>query len=221
MKRAVLCVAAVAALSLSGCLEPFRAQVEPSALRPGWTVKEGPEETHGAFGPNKVDVEYKFETSGGPPYPGHLLVVSLRQAGGFTSEELDAAAQDFLDAAAKGLTLARDKSLEGERFLRNGLHTHWFVREGTVVSSTANPIFKQDATVRLIAEVGYDGLSGTAVAAVGEAQIGSGVQCALIGPCSSPQSDLTTWNRMVGDRAGSIGKATDDKGMIDHLVTHG
>ncbi len=203
-------------------MEPFRAHVDSTALGGGiaWRVTKGPQEDNGLFGPNKVDTEYTHE-SDSPPFSGSLLVISLRQAGGFSSAELRALAQEFLHAAARdNMTLDVAKSADGERVLRNGLATQWFVNQGTWTHPDPNGLFDQDDTVGMIVEVGYDGLSSTAVAAIGTATLASHLQCPILGPCS-PQSDLRTWNKMVGDPSGSIGQARDASGLLYNLVTHG
>lgn len=221
VKRAALCVAAVAALSLSGCVDPFRAHVDPAAVKREWTVTEGGEQTSGAFGPNQVDTEYKY-VSTAAPFTGDLLVISVRQGGGFSTPELVDLAHRLLGAGAEAnMTLDPHASQEGERLLRNGLETHWIIEQGTVTRASATGLFRQDATVRLIAEVGFDGLSSTAIVAVGQAQIAAKVQCPLIGQCPSQPPDYTTWNYIVGDPAGSVGGARDNNGLLYNLVTHG
>ncbi len=223
---AVTVAVTAATVVLAGCAEPFRMHVDGGALQwmaehgVAWTVKNGAVETHGWYGPNKVDTQYTH-TSSNPPFPGQLVVISLRQGGGYHADELVAIAHDLLRAAAQdNMTIDGAQTASGERTLASGLETHWIVEQGTVTRNTPRGLFKQDSTVRLVAEVGYDGLSSTAVIAIGQAEVGSKLQCPLIGPCT-PQSDLRTWNSLVGDPAGAIDHVKDPHGLLYNLVTHG
>jgi len=224
VNRALLCVACAAALALPGCADPFRVHASGNALHTvPWVVKDGSEETHGWFGPNKVDTEYRFAGSS-TQYPGDVLVLSLRQGGGYSRDELIAFAHQYVAAAAQAnITLDASKSAEGGRTLRNGLETHWFMVQGRVMrdpGGNTRGLFKVDDTVRIVAEVGFDGLSSTAVVAVGEATVASCSQAPILGSCQ-PQSNTSTWDAIVADPSGSIGGARGSDGLLYNLVTHG
>lgn len=218
MSRALVVVAIVAAVALPGCTEPFRAHVPGHILRGAivWTTTEKPLEDNGPFGPNTVHVEYTHAGTRAP-YAGDLVVFSTRQFGGMTTPDLVREARDILADVSQGIALDAGKAKEGERELANGLRTHWIMLEGTVTGQ--GTIFRTDATVRLLAEVGFDGLSATAVIAIGRAQIGDR-SCSPIISCTDA-TDWATWDALAGDPRGSIDGARSNAGMVHNLVTHG
>lgn len=221
VNRAVILLAA-ALLLLPGCAEPFRVKVDPSVLKGSitWRVTERPTETRGIFGPNSVTTEYQHDGSS-PPFAGYVVVISQRQAGGYTRDELVAESRRLLAAAAdNNLTIDASLEQEGDRTLRSGVSTHWISQEGDV---TRSALFAQNARVRLIAEAGFDGLSGTAFVAIARVQVESATQCPVLVSCGA-NADTRTWGAVVADPQGSVDDCAEcrgNNGLLYSLVTHG
>lgn len=219
--------AAVALLVLPGCLEPFQSHVDPAILPRGWERADCPRATPSAPSPcggGKHEVDYTFDQGAGPPYRGILQVLSLRDLGRRSTEDLFALARDAVEKGAAAAEIDTDASRhqEGSRILRNGLVTRWFTDEGNVTQ--AGTLLSSNVRVRIVGEVGYDGRSQTSIVAIGIVQVAV-KQCTpvLIGTprCTFANENYATWNAMVGDEAGHIGGAFSRTGLIDHLVTHG
>lgn len=221
MRASVGCLA-VALVLLAGCTSPFQAHVDPSVLRSelAWSEERRDPESDGWLGATTVETLYTFDPPGnGPPFPGLLQVFSAK---GVTHDrdELLRVARDAVTAAmeAQAIQPAADGRHEGRRALQSGLETHWFSLEGTATETGA--LFSQSVRVRILGEAAFDGLSGTSVIVVGLAQVASTPSCPTILQCP-PDHDLRTWDSLAGDPEGSPAWGRNDKGLVDHLVTHG
>lgn len=205
-----------ATILLSGCSHAYRVRVDAAVLTRDLAWEE---ELRGSGA--ALETEYRFRAGDGPPYPAVLQVFSFRELGRRSTESLLALTEATVDnaTAREGITPDHSGDQEGTRTLANGLETHWFVREGTVTSTST--LFQQDVRVRIVGEVGYDGRSSSSVVAVGIAQVGIRQCTPIINTCSEEQADLRSWISMVGDAEGSVRGAVTRYGLIDHLVTHG
>ncbi len=224
--RTFLAAALLVAGGTAGCLDPFRAHVDPQALAASslqWVEVREPRDSGGWFGANVKETRYTFDPpatpADGPPYPGVLQVFSIRELDRRSTDAL----LDFTEAAIEeaaereSIVVDEDARVEGERVLANGLSTRWLTLEGRV--SDGGALFAEDTVVRLIGEVAHDGRSRTSIVAVGYVQVDSVVTCPILVSCQS-QQDFATWNDVAGDPAGSVGGATSTHGFIHHLVTH-
>jgi hypothetical protein len=213
---------AAAIVLLAGCASPFQAHVDPSVLRSElpWSEERKAPESDGWLGATTVETLYTFDpASNGPPFPGLLQVFSAK---GVTHdrEELLRVARDAVEAAmeAQNLQPIADGRHEGRRALQSGLETSWFTMEATATESGA--LFSQSVRVRILGEAAFDGLSSTSVVLVGLAQVAATPSCPTILQCP-PDNDLRTWGSLAGDPEGSPAWDRNDRGLVDHLVTHG
>ena len=218
-------LAALLAL-LAGCFEPYPIHVDPTVATADlkWVRQDCPESSRAEVETctsSKHEVDYRFRQGNGPPYPAILQVLSLREAGRRSTEELLALAHRAIDNGTAAESIERDASADqqGTRTLRSGVETHWFTREGTV--EAAGDLFTSNVRVRIIGEVGYDGRSQTSFIAVGIAQVALR-QCATPLPVQTCNTipDNRSWISMVGDEGGSVGGAVKGTGLIYNLVTH-
>lgn len=207
-----------------GCLEPYRARVDPDVLERApveWNVTVGKLQKDGWFGARSIETRYRFDPDDGPPYPAVLQVFSVRELDRATRGELRTRTERLIEEAVVqyGIVLDRAKDQGGERELGSGVSTLWFTREGR--TQTSSGLFQQEATVRVLGEVGYDGRSSTSIVVVALSQV-SELQCApLVCTTAREVRDLRTWINIAGDEEGSIGGATSQNGLVDHLRTHG
>jgi hypothetical protein len=219
----LLAAAALLAPALAGCLDPYRAHVDDAALAASpvaWTRSDQPQaDSGGLFGVKTAETDY---THGGssPPFPALLLVFSLRAVGRPSTDELLRFTHLAVDntTAARGIRIDQQQSSSGHRTLAGGVGTSFFTEEGT--SPATGGLFAVDTKVRIIGEVGYDGSSSTSIVSVGIAQVESSRTCPLGISCGTTHDEVS-WIEMVGDAAGTVGGATSQTGLIDHLVTHG
>lgn len=208
---------------LAGCTGVYRIHVDPDVLdrtQFGWTVTEHPPASSGLFGSASVETEYLYRSpDGNPPYSGLLQVFSLR-GDPRSTQELLAMAQGALAnaSAAQSIVISESTRDDGTRRLAGGLATEYVIYEGKVTASGFP--FPRDAFVRLAAEVGHDGRSGTSLVAVAIAQVGSATQCPVLGPCQAT-TDTRSWAEIVGDPQGAVDSMTSNTGLLYHLVTHG
>lgn len=219
----VLAVAALAAPLLAGCLDPYRAHVDEGVLARAtlaWTRSDQPQtDSGGLFGVKTAETDYTH-SGAGPPFPAMLVVFSIRTPSGPALDELMRLTHVAVDneTAAQGIRIDQQQSSTGQRTLASGMATRFFTEEGT---STTGGLFGSDTGVRILGEVGFDGLSSTSIVAVGIAQVDSSRTCPLGLPCGAPTHDEASWAEMVGDPAGSVGGATSQTGLVENLVTHG
>lgn len=224
MKAAsAIALAAVTALLVPGCLEPFRARVpaEVLASAPGWV--ETPGGVEGSwYGQKRVGTRYAFDRQSDdpPPFPGVLEVYSLRRMDDLSRSELERQARRLVAGNAEAYLIELEANgPEGSRKTAGGVTTHWFVLEGRTTQQGA--LFDQDVGVRFLAEFGTDGRSSTSFIAVGLAQVSRTNLCPfpLPGNCQPEESNLQTWIQVVGDPEGTIQGATSSTGFLDRLVT--
>jgi hypothetical protein len=214
-------LAAVAALLLPGCLEPFRVRVDEEVLTraPGWAVTQGAVDG-GFLGPKTREMRYAFDRDADAPTPfaGSLQVFGIRGLSSLDRRELLDLAKDLVEhgAADKNITLDPGGAA-GKRETVSGVGTSWFVREGRTTQT--GDLFQQGVRVRILGEVGHDGRSDTSFLVIGMAQVSRTNQCPIIGPCQPEETNLQTWIQIVGDPEGSIQGATSSSGFVDHLVT--
>ncbi len=198
-----------------GCLEPYRAHVDPAVVPDAWRRDDGSIEG-GAWGPKLTETAYTFDPDdGGPPFPATLLIYSLREMNRRGVSELLRFTRDTVEdvANAQGIQLDPVENANGDREIGNGAKTMWFTRAGTV---EASDLFTAGESVRIVGEAWYDARSRTSIVAVGFAQVS--------GPGTIPFQTLrdeTTWVRIVGDPAGSIHASTTPQGFIYNTVSHG
>lgn len=215
---------------LSGCFGTFRVHVPHAALDAAdleWEVAEFDEEGE-TLGVRVKETRYVHRTDDdrSPPFPGVLQVFSMRGSGSQDRDVLlDRARTVVDDAIAKeGIRVDADKNQDGARQLRSGVNTEWFLREGTIESGGGD-FFDPESriTVRVLAEVGADGRSGTGFIVVAFVKVADHEEGLAPGlPATDVASD-TTWFDVVADPHGSIGGATfssKDRGLIYNLVTH-
>lgn len=214
----VLTVALLASVSVAGCLDPHRPVVDPDALaastRP-WVVTKVPAESGGAFGPNSVQTEVRFDPAdGGSGYPGVLLLIGIRTVSRIDTEELLERTRDIVGQALddEGVVVDASKEVTGTRTIENEATTSWFFITGEATEGDGP--FASQEEVRVLGETWYDGRSKTHVVAVAMAQT---TDTNLIG---DERRDHAVWNELVGDATGSIGGATSNHGFIDHVLSH-
>jgi hypothetical protein len=221
-KAPVLAVAALLAPALAGCLDPYRAHVDEAVLAHAtlsWARSDHPQKDGGLFGVKTERVDYVHSGSG-PPFPAVLVVFSLRAVSRPPTEELLRIVHLAVDNEThnKGIRIDQRQSSSGHRALAGGIQTEFFTEEGT--STAGNDLFAVNTKVRIVGEVGYDGRSSTNIVAVGIAQVESSRSCPLGINCGTTHDEVS-WIELVGDAQGSVGGATSQFGLIDHLVTHG
>ena len=216
-----LALAAVSALLVPGCLEPFQVHVPAAILSqaPGWVVTPGGI-SGGELGPKSRETRYALDRDRDdpPPFPGVLQVYSIRSVTRLDSQELLDYARELVDvsAEAENIQLSDDEAV-GKRSLASGVPTVWFVREGR--TTQAGGFFEQDVGVRILAEVGHDGRSDTSLLVIASAQVSRTNQCPILVNCQPQETNLQTWIQMVGDRHGTVQGTTSQTGFIDNLVT--
>lgn len=218
----------VAALlvSTSGCLDPYRPQVAADVLERtslAWVADERAQLSAGLGGAKTIETDYVHEGQGSGSlqgYPAILQTLGVRGLASVSNDVLLRIAQQAVDNATsdKHIRIDRAQDQTGSRRLASGLETQFFVQEGTVTSSGV--LFSTDAKVRIVGEVGHDGVSSTSFVLIGIAQIDSITQCPLPLGCTSGREDLRSWAEMVGDPSGSVKGAVSDTGLIHNLVTH-
>jgi len=209
------------AVSVAGCLDPFRAYVDDAVLQQAhldWSRSDQPQTDGGLFGAKTAETDYTLSGSG-PPFPAVLQVFSLRTVARPSTQDLLGFVHTAVDNGtdSRGVRIDQAQSAVGQRMLAGGVATQFFTEEGT---STRGGLFPVNTKVRIIGEVGYDGSSSTSVIAVGIAQVESSRTCPLNIDCGVSR-DEASWTEMVGDPSGSVGGAVSQTGLIDHLVTHG
>ncbi len=214
MKR-ILLVLLTASLAVSaGCLEPFRAHIDPEVVPPTWERSDSP--VHGSvFRGKGVETLYEFDSGEGAPFPAMLLLFSLREISRSGVDDLLRFTRDVVENAAEenGIQLDPGENDSGERQLKNGANTRWFTRAGT---GEASDLFASGEEVRIIGEARYDGRSRTSVVVVGMAQVSGEGRLPF-----QTISDETTWVRIVSDPHGTINEATSAQGFIYNTVSHG
>ncbi|MEA3143287.1 MAG: hypothetical protein QOG31_611 [Thermoplasmata archaeon] len=218
----LLAVAALLAPALAGCLDPYRAHVDEAVLSRAtlaWSRADHPQVDGGLFGVKTLATDYTHSASSPPPFPAVLVVFSLRAVSRPSTEELLRYTHLAVDneTQARGIRIDQSQSSSGHRALASGVQTEFFTEEGT---SATGGLFPQNTKVRIIGEVGYDGRSSTSIVVVGIAQVEASRTCPLNLNCGVTH-DEGSWVEMVGDGGGSVGGATLQTGLIDHLVTHG
>lgn len=220
--RALLAALVVAGTVLAGCASPFQAHVDPSVLRSQlpWSEERKDAESEGWLGATTVETAYTYDANGNSaPFSGLLQVFSAKGVSHDRDALLDVARRVVQDAMkAQSIQADPDGRHDGTRTLQNGLETSWFTQEGTATAT--GPLFSQSVHVRILGEAAYDGLSGTSVVLVGLAQVTATTTCPTILQCQTA-TDLRTWDSLAGDPEGSPAWGRNDKGLVDHLVTHG
>lgn len=211
---------------LSGCLSPHRVQVPDAILEESsipWEERTFGEQG-GFWGAKVKETRYVHDPEEGPPFPGVLQVFSLRGGGRNTADELLAFTRDRVDEAIEeeGIDTDPEAAMEGERELRQGLDTKWFLKEGTIESGGGTFFDPQTRiTVRILGEAGYDGRSSTGVVIVAYIKVAEQEDGGLLPP--STVTDERTWFDAVADPDGSIDGASfgnEDRGLIYNLRTH-
>jgi hypothetical protein len=223
-----LAVAAVSALLLPGCLEPYQVHVpeqllvEACALPSGrscWVVTPGGLTGEG-LDPKSRETRYALDRDpdGPPPFSGSLQVFSIRSVSRLGSDELLDVARELVEDGAvdQNIVLAVGE-VSGRRTLASGVPTQWFVREGRTAQS--GDLFEQDVGVRILGEVGHDGRSDTSLLVIAMAQVSRTNQCPILVNCQPQESNLATWIQMVGDPHGTVQGTTSQTGFIANLVT--
>lgn len=203
-------------LASSGCFGVFRAEVPDDLLTDGWAVAD----TGGGKRWLGLAAEWKFvlyefnRTAFGGPYPASLTVLSLETLGGQDKGELRNALEAQVGEAAKrqGIALHEDTRVQGERDVRVGPNTQWFVYEGT--SQLSSDLFNPGQDVRIIGEVWNDDEGGISVLAVGIAQTTGQ------GPTGRVFPSTVSWEKIVEDPAGSIQGMAGGQGLIWNVESH-
>ncbi len=216
--RAIVLAALLLAVSMSGCLDPFRPIIAPDALGAAeqqWVRTDTDLKSHGALGPNIVETEYRY-TPGedDPDTAGLLLLIGIRTFSKIDTGELLERTREIVDEALKteGVVVDEEGGRSGERETEGGNPTQWFTLIGTAQSDS--PLFAGQEEVRAIGEAWYDGRSKTHVVAVGLAQT---TTSNFLG---QEQRDHTVWNQIVGDADGTVGGAVNANGFIVHVESH-
>jgi hypothetical protein len=215
----VLALALLAAVTASGCFDPFQPHVDPQILRASpheWTVSEPDREGGGLFSVGRVELEYRFSDGSGAPFPAVLSVLGLRAPSRLDDAEILKRTREFVDEklVEEGVRADPAQELSGTRTLANGARTEWFQLVGT--SGSSSPIFATSREVRGLGEAWYDGRSSTHVIVVALAQTtGPG---GLFG--SSTVRDQSVWDELVGDPSGSVDDRLHTTGFIYHMVSH-
>ena len=219
MRRALLALALLGALSLPGCLEPFRVRVDADVLEgaANWT-QTFTKVKGGGLGARTQETRYTFDPPNtNPPFPGTLQVFSVRSLSRLSSDELLRLAQDAVeDGAGSHAIILEGEPVEGHRTIASGVRTHWVLRTGTTTQD--GDVFDDEVRIRILAEVGHDGRSDTSFLAVAIVQVERTAQCPLLAACQPTRSE-SSWIQVVGDDDGSIEGATSRSGFIDNLVT--
>lgn len=216
-----MALAAVSALVVPGCLEPFQVQVPEAILQqaPGWVMTPGGV-SGGDLGPKSRETRYALDRDpdGPAPFSGSLQVFSIRSVSRLDSEDLLDLARDLVGRGAieQNIVLAEGE-VSGKRTLASGVPTLWFVREGRTAQS--GDLFEQDVGVRILGEVGHDGRSDTSLLVIAMAQVSRTNQCPILVNCQPQESNLQTWIQMVGDRHGTVQGTTSQLGFIVNLET--
>lgn len=179
-----------------------------------WAITESPLSSHGTFGPNVVETEYRHApTSNEVDTPGLLLLIGIRTLNQIATEDLLERTREILDQslADEGVQVD-DVETRGTRETVQGSPTQWFTLTGH--ASNNAPLFAGDEEVRVLGEAWYDGRSKTHVVAIALAQT---TTSGLLG---AEQRDHTVWDKLVGDKAGTIGGSVDQGGFIIHVNSH-
>lgn len=218
--RAAVPLALFVVVATAGCLDPFTPYVPVAVLDASdhdWRGGD-PQRTDGGFlGLDRVEVEYRFDPIGGPPFPGILAVVGLRGISRVDDGDLLDRTREFVESMLEdeGVNVDPQGELEGTRTLHNGASTQWFRLVGT--SQATSRIFTVEEEVRVLGETWYDGRSSTNFIVVALAQTtGPG---GLLG--QTTVRDHAVWDELVGDPQGTVGNSIHGAGFVYNLVTHG
>lgn len=214
--------------ALAGCLSPLRVQVPDDILDESpipWEERTFGEDG-GFFGAKVKETRYVHDPEEGPPFPGVFQVFSLRGGGRTSADELLDFTRARVEEAieAEGIETDPGRAMEGERELRSGMDTKWFLEEGTIASGEGT-FFDPETTitVRILGEAGYDGRSSTGVVVVAYIKVAEEQQSGVPGLPPETVKDERTWFDAVADPDGSIDGATfgdADRGLIYNLRTH-
>lgn len=207
---------------MAGCLDPFRPIVDEDILDASphaWRVTFDDQVDNGVFGPNVVQTEYRFDSSGGPPFPAVMFVNGIRSyPRGSDDAFLDRAREAVEEALEQeGVTVDPEQELRGQRTLKNGVSTEWFRLVGT--SQDDAPLFASEEEVRVLGETWFDGLSNTNVVVVALAQT-TGPDRGPGGIVTGTQRSHDVWDELVGDPRGSVGGSIHEAGFIMNMVSH-
>lgn len=231
-RRFLLAALLLLVVATGGCLDPYRAHVPASVLDANavpWVEERHAQASEGFLGPRVRETEYAHDPPGdAAPFPGRVQVFSLRGLDAADADTLLSWARDAVDRSVRreNISLSPDAATEGERTLRNGLETRWFVEEGIVRQDGG--LFDEDVTVRIVAEVGYDGRARTSVVSVALVQVSRVTDVPGCNPllpgCANEirqASDLRTWRSVVGDPDATITGMRSETGLLWNLRTHG
>lgn len=218
MRRALVLVVALP-LVLGGCVELYRAEVDPAVVARApqdWQVTRYPVESKGMWGPKSTETRYSLTPPSAqqPPFPGVLQLFSLTTQEAPDTTALRELLEEQVDEAMarEGIAELRTLQSSGERTVASGANSQFFVRGGTVQDSGG--FFARDVEVRILGEVWRDDKSSTSVIIVAMAQ--TAVQQFL-----GDERDLRTWRLLAGDPKGSIDGQVHQNGFVYNVVSHG
>lgn len=230
VRRVLLAVATVVLVGTAGCFDTFRVTVPEDVLEASgleWDVEHFKQEG-GNLGLRVKESRYVHEEDrNDPPFPGVLQVFSFRGGDSQDRQWLMDRARTAVDQGIEeeGILVDPAQDAEGDRRLRSGAKTDWFMHEGTIDRGGGSFFDPQtQITVRVLAEVGVDGRSNAGFITVAFVKVGQQGSSVVPGIPAQPVHDERTWNEIVGDPDGSVGGAIlpdEGRGLIHNLRTHG
>ncbi len=216
---AVAALAVFAVTMLGGCLDPYRPLVDRSLVESSphhWVIENTPEVSHGMFGPNIVETEYRYTPdSDDPQTPGVLIVLGIRTFSQIDSSTLLERTREVVNQALldEGVAVDPEQETAGERVTAQGSPTQWFSLIGFADSDAV--LFGGDEEVRALGETWYDGRSKTHVVVVA---LGQTTTRGLLG---GEERNHLVWNELVGDADGTVDGETNADGFIVNIQSHG
>lgn len=202
-------------LPAAGCIEMIDAGVPQALLDAhGWRENTTARQSRSEWlGLARADTRAYEDRAG--VHPGRLWVYTLKAPVTPDEEELVPKLRERVEAEAErqGIAIAGiDES--GARTVRNGARATWFAYNGS--SSSSSGFVERNAEVHIFGEVWPCREARTIVVVVGIAQVADARTYG--GLLTQPNRDPTTWNEIVADPSGTVGRARGTGGLAWNIV---
>ena len=143
-------------------------------------------------------------------YPASLTVTTIKTLVMMKENELREKTAETIHQALEGkIVLNKDTEVIGERVLKNGHKTMYFVYDGNDTSK--NPSEK----IKIIGEVWNCGTPGTSIISIGVAQVTNNAY-------GDSNINFSSWRKIVMDEIGTfgVGDFQGEDGLIYNVICH-
>lgn len=155
---------------------------------------------------NWISIRYEINSN----YTTYLTITTIKTLVLLDENELSNNIEDIIDSMLdNGIILDKNSKIKGERFLRNGHKSIYYIFDGL------NNKIKPNEKVKIIVEIWNCGIECKTIISLGYSQITDNYH-------NNSNSNSVYWKKIVGDKVGTFGEDEyiRDDGLIYNIICH-